>query len=151
MPCGTLSDRVLITNLANRVQPFIRYEITDRVVLHSEKCACGRNTRWLEIEGRADDTLTFENGVRIAPMSLYKVLEEVKSVRRFQLVQTSPRALELRLTADRPEEAFREAEEALSAFLAAKGVRDAEITLSDSAPRADAVSGKFRHVTGYSP
>ena len=94
---GVLSDRVLVTNLANRIQPFIRYELTDRIIVHSEPCSCGRNTRWLEIEGRTDDTLTLENGVKVAPMSLYRILEEVKGVRRFQLVQTAPDTLELRL------------------------------------------------------
>ena len=42
VPCGVMSDKVLITNLANRIQPFIRYELTDRVIVHDEKCACGR-------------------------------------------------------------------------------------------------------------
>ena len=147
VPCGTLSDRVLITNLANRVQPFIRYEITDRVILHDEKCPCGRHTRWLEIEGRTDDTLDLGDGVRIAPMSLYRILEEVPSVRRFQLVQTSPRALELRLVSDAPDAAFAGAKRALKSFLAEKGAADTEITLSDTEPMADPVSGKFRHVT----
>ena len=87
VPYGEMSDKVLITNLSNTIQPFIRYELTDRVIVHDEKCRCGRNTLWLEIEGRTDDILEFADGVRIAPMSLYKVLEEVKAIRRFQLVQ----------------------------------------------------------------
>ena len=142
---GVLSDRVLITNLANRIQPFIRYELTDRVIVHSEACPCGRNTRWLEIEGRTDETLSF-GGVRAAPMSLYKILEEVKAVRRFQLVQTAPDCLELRLVCDHPEEVFAEARERLLSFFAARGVADLRITLSDQAPQADPVSGKFRHI-----
>ena len=54
MPYGKMSDKVLITNLSNYIQPFIRYELTDRVVVHNEKCKCGRTSLWLEIEGRTD-------------------------------------------------------------------------------------------------
>lgn len=38
---GQPADRLLSTNLVDFTQPFIRYEITDRVVLHREPCACG--------------------------------------------------------------------------------------------------------------
>lgn len=146
VPCGALSDKVLVTNLANRVQPFIRYELTDRVIVHDEKCACGRSTRWLEIEGRTDDTLAFENGARIAPMSLYKILEEVRAIRRFQLVQTAPSHLELHMVSNDPEAAFEEAKGALLAFFARKGIRGLEIARSEEAPRPDPVSGKFKHI-----
>ena len=143
--CGELSDKVLITNLANRIQPFIRYELTDRVILHDEPCACGRHTRWLEIEGRTDDTLIFE-GTKIAPMSLYKILEEIPSIRRFQLVQKAPETLELRLVSDRPDEAFEEAERGLKLFFEEKGLTNVGITFSDQLPKADSVSGKFKHI-----
>ena len=142
---GVRSDRVFITNLSNRIQPFIRYELTDRVIVHEEPCPCGRTTRWLEIEGRTDDILTFSGGVSVAPMSLYKVLEEVPKVRRFQLVQRSPEALELRLVADDRGAAFRAAKGALRSFFESKGL-SVEILLADDPPQADPVSGKFKHV-----
>ena len=145
VPCGEMSDKVLITNLANRIQPFIRYELTDRVIVHDEKCRCGRTTRWLEIEGRTDDILEFDRGVRIAPMSLYKVLEEVKTIRRFQLIQRAPDRAELRLISDDPEEAFAQAKHDLGEFFGSKGLA-VEITRSDAPPQADKVSGKFKHI-----
>lgn len=144
--CGTLSDKVLITNLANYIQPFIRYELSDRVIVHEEKCACGKNTRWLEIEGRTDDTLVFDNGVKIAPMSLYKILEEVKAIRRFQLIQTDAKHLELRIISDDREDAFEQAKKELLSFLEDKDIKDLSITLSKEEPKADAVSGKFKHI-----
>lgn len=96
---GIRSDKVLITNLSNYIQPFIRYEVTDRIIVHNEKCKCGKETCWLEIEGRTDDILEFENGIFIAPMSFYKILEEIKEIDRFQLVQKSKEKLEQKLTA----------------------------------------------------
>lgn len=143
---GVRSDKVLITNLANYIQPFIRYELTDRVIVHDEPCRCGKVTHWIEIEGRTDDILTLENGVRIAPMSLYKILEEVKSVRRFQLVQKSANRLELRITAEDREQAFDEAVRELKAFFTSKGLTEVEIVLSELSPQADPTSGKFKHI-----
>ena len=122
------------------------YELTDRIILHSEKCKCGRHTHWLEIEGRTDDTLVFENGVKTAPMSLYKILEEVKAIRRFQLVQTAPDRLELRMVSDAPEAAFAEAKRELQIFFESKGIQEVELNKSDQAPQADPVSGKFKHI-----
>ena len=142
---GVQSDRVFITNLSNFIQPFIRYELTDRVVVHEEACPCGRTTRWLEIEGRTDDILTFAGGVRVAPMSLYKVLEEVPALTRFQLVQRGEDAVELRVLSDEPEAAFAAAKESLENFFESKGLRVAVLP-SDTPPSPDPVSGKFKHV-----
>jgi phenylacetate-coenzyme A ligase PaaK-like adenylate-forming protein len=99
----------------------------------------------VEIEGRTDDILTFGGGVQVAPMSLYKVLEEVPSLRRFQLVQRAADAVELRLTAEDPGSAFGDAKAALTAFFESKGL---EVTIlpSDAGPQADPVSGKFKHI-----
>ena len=145
VPFGEKSDKVLITNLSNYIQPFIRYELTDRVIVHNEKCKCGRTTLWLEIEGRTDDILEFGNGVRIAPMSLYKILEEVKAIRRFQLVQKSIDKVELRMISDDPQEAFKQAKHDLQEFFKSKGL-SVEITLSDDPPQANKTSGKFKHI-----
>ena len=146
VPCGVMSDKVLITNLANRIQPFIRYELTDRVIVHDEKCACGRTSYWVEIEGRTDDILMFEGGIGIAPMSLYKILEEVPGMSRFQLVQRAADRLELRLIADDKKAAFEAARSALLEYFESKGVTDVDVAMSDDPPMADKVSGKFKHV-----
>lgn len=145
VPFGKMSDKVLITNLSNYIQPFIRYELTDRVIVHNEKCKCGRTTLWLEIEGRTDDILEFDNGVRIAPMSLYKVLEEVKTIRRFQLIQRAMDKVELRMISDNPQVAFEQAKHDLQEFFESKDL-SIEISLSDVHPQANKISGKFKHI-----
>ena len=142
---GELSDKVLITNLSNYIQPFIRYEITDRVIVHNEKCSCGKNTLWLEIEGRTDDIFEFENGIKIAPMSLYKILEEIKSIKRFQMIQRSLKELELRLLADDKEKSFTIAKKDLELFFNSKEIKDITILLSEDEPQANKISGKFKH------
>ncbi|MBO4566177.1 MAG: phenylacetate--CoA ligase family protein [Bacteroidales bacterium] len=143
---GVQSDKVLITNLSNYIQPFIRYELTDRIIIHDEPCACGKHSRWLEIEGRTDDIMTFASGVQIAPMSFYKILEEIKAIRRFQLVQTALDKLVLRLIADNPIEAFQVAHRELTSFLESKELTGVDIALSNELPQSDKISGKFKHV-----
>lgn len=143
---GVRSDKVLITNLSNYIQPFIRYELTDRIIVHNEKCNCGKDSCWLEIEGRTDDILEFENGILIAPMSFYKILEEIPEIKRFQLIQRSSNKLELRLLADNKEIAFSKAIKDLQEFLNSKDIFDVEVFLSDGLPQANKVSGKFNHV-----
>lgn len=143
-PDGVQSAKLLLTNLNNYTQPLIRFEITDRVILHHEPCGCGEEAPWLEIEGRTDDILTFENGVRIPPLALYALLKEVPGVRRFQLIQKAGDLLELRFLADDMGMAFLHAREALAAYLNGLGVT-AEYLLSEELPQTTA-GGKFKHI-----
>ncbi len=145
VPPGVLADKIYITNLASFAQPVIRYEVTDRVRMLSDPCACGSPLTTIEVEGRTDDMLEFANGVRIPPLSVYVVLKETPGVVRFQVIQRSDVEVELRLeTAPGNDDAAREAVSRLSAFFREKGV-DPAVMLSAEAPSRNA-SGKFRHV-----
>lgn len=143
---GVESDKVLITNLSNYIQPFIRYELTDRVIVHNTPCGCGNTRCWIEIEGRTDDILEFENNIQIAPMSLYKLLQEVEGMLIFQLVQKDVNTLELRLIAKNKEIAFEKAKSVLLHFLDEKGISNVQIIKSKLEPQANKVSGKFKHI-----
>lgn len=145
VPFGTQSSKVLLTNLANKVCPLIRFEITDRIIMHDEPCVCGNNRAWLTIEGRTDDILTFANGVKVPPLSLYVVLKEVHGIQRFQLIQLSENELELRLIAEDKAKAFEEAKNAVTEYLLQNGV-DCEIYYSNKLPEVNANSGKFKHI-----
>lgn len=145
VPFGTQSSKVLLTNLANKVCPLIRFEITDRIVMHNEPCACGNTRPWLTIEGRTDDILTFENNIKIAPLSLYAIIKEIHKIQRFQLIQVKRNELELRLIANDKKKAFEEAKKAVNEYLLQNGVA-CKIYLSDELPQANAHSGKFKHI-----
>ena len=58
-PRGRLADGVLVTNLANRVQPIIRYQMGDRVAIEPDPCVCGSPFPQIQVIGRSDDILTF--------------------------------------------------------------------------------------------
>jgi phenylacetate-coenzyme A ligase PaaK-like adenylate-forming protein len=152
VPDGVQSDRILLTNLSNFTQPFIRYEITDRVVMHHEPCPCGNPSPWLEVEGRTDDILSFrgENGpVSIVPLALYAALKQIHSIERFQLIAKAENNMELRIMpspgAGR-EDVFGRASERLRSFLCEYGIKEINICLSDELPQANPKSGKFKHV-----
>lgn len=142
---GKSADQLLVTNLFNYTQPFIRYVVTDRATIHSDLCPCGQATRWLELEGRTDDILCFSGGRKVAPLALQSVISKVKGIERFQLIQQSDSTLELRLQALFPEEAFRMAEHSLQTFFRDHSI-EAQVFLSDQAPQAHPKSGKFKHI-----
>lgn len=153
VPPGTQSHSVLITNLANKVQPLIRYELTDRVTLSPEPCACGRPFPVVQVEGRTNDILKFSaaNGelVSILPLGLKGVVEEIAAVRRFQLIQTAADRLAVRLEVQEgnPEDRVWEAvSRALSEYLAARGITAISIEKSGELPKRHPKSGKFQHV-----
>ncbi len=152
VPDGVQSDKILLTNLYNYTQPFIRYEVTDRVVMHHEVCACGNPSPWMTLEGRVDDIITFmEDGkeIKIAPLAIYAVLKEIHEIQRFQIVAYEDNKLELRIdqrNGHSKAAVFESACSALRTFLASHGIHHAEISLSSEEPKQHPQSGKFKHV-----
>ena len=152
VPDGVLADKYLLTNLYNFTQPMIRYEVTDRIVLHREACPCGNPSPWLEIEGRNDDVLTFSadgQEIRVPPLAIYARLKETSGLRRFQLLKYPQNCVMLRLE---PVEGFSRADAfdaaaaALRELLSAYGVTDVAVSLSEELPKQHPVSGKFKHI-----
>jgi phenylacetate-coenzyme A ligase PaaK-like adenylate-forming protein len=74
VPAGQLSHAVLVTNLANRVQPLIRYKMGDRVTISPDPCPCGSPFPVIEVIGRTDEILAFptpQGGtIQILPLGL---------------------------------------------------------------------------------
>ncbi len=149
---GVLSDKIYLTNLYNYTQPFIRYEVSDRVIMHHEDCGCGNPSPWIELEGRTDDVTTFvEDGktIKIPPLAVYATLKEIHSLRRFQVLVYDHNKIELRIdvkNADDRALAFEDAKSALKNYLAVQGVHNISITLSDNLPQQNENSGKFKHI-----
>ena len=128
VPPGTTGHTTLLTNLANHVQPLIRFDISDRVRLPQRACACGSGLPLIEVEGRVDDTLVFDNAlgqpVSLLPLALVTVLEEDAGVFDFQLQRRGAQALWLGVSATGAtgEAALQRALAALRQFLAAQGL-----------------------------
>lgn len=152
VPPGKLSASSLLTNLANHVQPVIRYELGDAVEVGAAPCRCGSPLPTLRVEGRTDDILRLSGThgeVALLPMALGTVVEETPGVHRFQVLQTGPAALSVRI--DTLEGWAREAvwdsvRLRLQGYLSAQGLTDAELGLAPEAPQLQPRSGKLRHI-----
>ncbi|MEI8200972.1 MAG: AMP-binding protein [Eubacteriales bacterium] len=151
VPPGVLSDKILITNLNNYSQPFIRYEIDDRVIYHDEPCACGSVLPFLEVEGRTDDILEFDGKsgkVGVSPITLTDP-SEIDGILRYQIIQKRYDLLELRLMC---EEGYSKQEislliqEKLLVMLKNMGVDGVSIVLSGELPECHPTSGKFKMI-----
>ena len=154
LPPGVLSDRCLLTNLANHVQPLIRYELGDRIRLFPGRCGCGSRLPVVEVEGRDEPPLVLDGGdgrrVCLLPLALSTVLEEQAGVHDFQLRQKDRQTLVLRLGG--PEARAREqaprCHAALQAYARAQGVRRLRLLDEYGQPVPRGRSGKAQRVVG---
>lgn len=151
-PAGTASHSVLLTNLANRVQPILRYDLGDSVLASPVACPCGNPLPAVRVLGRRDDVLTLGEGagaVRVSPIALSALLSRTSALRRAQLVQTGTSALEVRLEPRESvtrHEAWRALEPALRALLDELGAAGVALALAPDPPRPEPRSGKLRQV-----
>jgi phenylacetate-coenzyme A ligase PaaK-like adenylate-forming protein len=153
VPIGQPSYSLLVTNLANYIQPVIRYELGDSVTMLPGRCGCGSPFPHFRVEGRTDEILTFPGWdgreIKLLPLALESIIEETPGLQRFQLIQTGPHALALRLDvqpgADR-DHVSSAAETKLRNFLQERGIVGAAIEHSSETPRPNARGGKLRHV-----
>lgn len=101
MPPGHASASVLLTHLANTVQPLIRYDLGDHLRFRNEPCPCGSALPVIEVQGRRDDTLQMAgrhgHAVALLPLALSTVLEEEAGLFDFQVCQQDDQTLLLRL------------------------------------------------------
>jgi phenylacetate-coenzyme A ligase PaaK-like adenylate-forming protein len=151
-PPGETGATTLLTNLANLVQPLIRYELGDRVAWDPIACECGSRLPVIQVEGRSDDIvrlkLAGQRPVVLAPLALTTVLEEGAGLFDFQLVQRAGDRLELHipLSGADAQRALRTARGVLEAFLARQGAPGVRIQCRSGVARRHGRSGKVKRV-----
>lgn len=88
VPPGTPGHRLLITNLINRVQPLIRYELTDSVVMAAGPNPTGMPWQRIErVDGRTGEILTLpsdEGEVTLHPHRLRAPFAQMEDVLQYQ-------------------------------------------------------------------
>jgi len=153
VPSGTRSDALLVTNLANYVQPVIRYQLGDSVMISDHGCACGTPLATISVEGRTDEILRFPRAgggeAILLPMALATVVEETRGVRRYQVLQTATDVLTIRLDHDPGTdraEVWPRVRAGLADLLRSHGAVDVKLRLAAEPPYANPRSGKLRHV-----
>jgi phenylacetate-CoA ligase len=92
------TGRVIITDLCNRVMPFIRYEVGDTAVPSDQACSCGRTYPLLQrITGRVADYLRTPEGEWISGISLTENFATlIPGLHQVQIIQEEPDFLRLR-------------------------------------------------------
>ena len=150
---GESSHDVLVTNLANRIQPIIRYSLGDQVAIGAESCSCGSPFPTIEVVGRTDDVLLYRGprgqSIRILPLAIATAAEETPAVTTCQLIQRGPSSLTVRFTATDPGEepkVWDALRKRLGTYLAEQGVCDVTIEKAAEPPQLHPISGKFRQV-----
>jgi phenylacetate-coenzyme A ligase PaaK-like adenylate-forming protein len=144
VPDGELSTTSLLTVLSNHVQPFIRYDIGDRLRFYRDPCACGSPFRSFQIEGRQATVVRVGN-VTLTPLAFDL---EHESAQRVQLVQTSEFVFEVRaelLNHENPDQVFEQIIQSISEVFSKNGLVDVKVGKSDTPPLLNA-SGKFHEV-----
>ncbi len=147
IPDGELSTTTLLTVLSNHVQPFIRYDIGDRLRFYRDPCACGSPFRSFQVEGRQATVVRVGN-VTLSPLSFDL---EHESAQRVQLVQTSEFIFEVRVKLanhENPDQVFEQIIHSVSEVFAKNGLVDVEVAKSDTPPKLIA-SGKFHEVIPF--
>jgi phenylacetate-CoA ligase len=153
VPAGRPSYTALLTNLANRVQPIIRYDMGDSVTAVEGPCPCGSPLPGVLVEGRRDETLFFRtpggDTIPLLPGAVATAIEEVPGVVTLQAIQTGPACVTLRIgpAPGTDAAAVRAAAAArLRALLEAQSLEHVTIEPSDEPPRRDPGGGKMRNV-----
>lgn len=147
---GTQSHTVLISNLANSLQPILRYDLGDSVLQRPDPCPCGNPLPAIRVQGRSADALSFAKPdgalVSIAPLAFE--VDHIPGVEQFQIVQTTPTDLRVRLRrapdAD-PDLVWQAVHEDISRVLTQHGLESVSVARADELPE-QSTGGKFRTV-----
>ena len=158
VPLGSRSEALLVTNLADYVQPVIRYQLGDSVLISKEPCQCGSPLETISVEGRTDEILRVPRSgggeVVLLPMAIATVVEETAGVRRYQVVQTASDAFTVRLESNPGTDrnaVWQRVHDSLSEFLSTHDVADVALHLAPEPPQVNPGSGKLRHVLRLLP
>lgn len=150
VPPGEESDTVLVTNLANRVQPILRYDLGDRVLQRPYPCPCGNPLPAIRVQGRSAEVLRFptEVGKDVSIPPLAFEIDHVPGVDLSQVVQTAPTNLRVRLRfapgAD-PDQVWRTVHGELKHLLDSHELHQVTIERAEESPEQSR-GGKVRQV-----
>jgi phenylacetate-coenzyme A ligase PaaK-like adenylate-forming protein len=131
----------------------IRYQLGDSVVISDHACACGTPLATISVEGRTDEILRLSvaggGEAVLLPMAVATVVEAIRGVCRYQVLQTATDVLTIRLDHDPGTdraEVWQRVRAGLGELLRAHGAVDVRLRLAAEHPHANPRSGKLRHV-----
>jgi phenylacetate-coenzyme A ligase PaaK-like adenylate-forming protein len=154
VPPGVPSRTTLITNLANRVAPLLRYDLGDSITCLDAPCPCGSALPVIRVEGRSNDILLMQardgSEIAILPLALETIVEETPGVESFQVIQTGTAELGIRLTVQPGQDkhqVWMALAERVHGFLACQGLAEVAVRLDPTPPGRDPGSGKMHQIS----
>ena len=152
VPDGHMSRTTLLTNLANEVQPLIRYEIGDSIRFHTEKCPCGSHFPVIDVIGRKDGLIRISNDngelINLLPLALTTVMEEQAGIFDFQIVQQDKTTLLLQLPYqnNHPHPGMSRSEATLRKYLSKQGASRIKLIAESISALIPNRSGKLNRI-----
>ena len=140
-----LSGEIVVTHLATRDFPFVRYRTGDMGVLDDGFCPCGRGLPLLKsIEGRVSDLVIAHDGTVMHGLALIYVVRDLPGIVQFKIVQESLRRTRVLVV---PGAAFTsQTARAIEAGIKQRLGSEVEVAVEQVAEIACEPSGKFRYI-----
>ena len=147
LPAGQEGE-IVVTHLATRDFPFIRYRTGDVGVLSSRKCACGRGLPVLEnIQGRTTDFVVAQDGTVMHGLALIYAVRDIQGVRQFKIIQDSLERTRVLLATD---QRFREKDvETIRKGVCGRLGKNVRVDVERLADIPREASGKYRYVISH--
>jgi phenylacetate-CoA ligase len=144
------AGEIVVTHLATRDFPFIRYRTGDIGVLDDAACACGRGLPMLkEIQGRTTDFVVAHDGTVMHGLALIYVIRDLPGIESFKIIQESRERTRVMLVRG-PGFAGDSPRRIVEGFKLRLGQAvDVGVELVERIPHE--ASGKFRYVVSNAP
>lgn len=142
------AGEIVITHLASRDFPFIRYKTGDVGALAYGPCDCGRGLPCLqEIQGRSTDFVVAQDGTVMHGLAVIYVVRDIPGVRQFKVIQETLNRTRVLLATDHE---FKEADiDTIRIGLGKRLGIGASIEIERVAQIPPEASGKYRYVVSH--
>jgi phenylacetate-CoA ligase len=139
---------IVVTHLASRDSPFVRYKTGDVGVLGDRRCDCGRSLPLLtEIQGRSTDFVIAQDGTVMHGLALIYVVRDIPGVRQFKIIQETLDRTRVLLATDRE---FNDGDiETIRRGIGRRLGANVRVEVEHVAEIPREISGKYRYVVSH--
>ncbi len=149
LPAGR-SGEIVVTHLATKDFPFIRYRTGDVGTLDDSPCSCGRGLPLLkEIQGRTTDFVIAQDGTVMHGLSLIYILRDLPGMRQFKIIQESLDLVRVQMAVG--EEFANESCDTIEAGIKKRLGQGVAVRIERMEEVPKETSGKFRYVVSRMP
>ncbi len=150
LPPGQAGE-IVVTHLATRDFPFVRYRTGDIGVMDDSRCTCGRGLPMLkEIQGRSTDFVVASDGTVMHGLALVYILRDLPGLAGFKIVQYSQQRVQVQVVAGPGFDLAAQQPVIVAGFQLRLGA-EVKVDVEPVDAIAPERSGKFRYVVSHVP